>query len=84
MKDEGNREVKIKGLKVSLEREGSKSRKDSVVANGKEGKDKDGKGKFITGAKVEFEREDDKREFMALVKDVQRTMRELPELLGVN
>lgn len=82
VKDEGGREVKIKGLRVPLDKG---ARKDSVM-NG-EGKKSEGgldKRKWITGAKVEFATEGEKREFIALVKDVQRTMVELPDLLGVN
>jgi hypothetical protein len=105
VKDEGGREVKIKGLRVPLEKG---SRKDSVMISGgsgsgsadgsgetgKEGKEgKEGKKKskedldrkkFIMGAKVEFESEMEKRQFLQLLREVQGSMMELPELLGVN
>jgi hypothetical protein len=84
VKDEGSREVKIKGLRVPLEKG---ARKDSVVhhlgTDSKKDKDID-KRKWITGARVEFATEGEKQEFIQLVKDVQRDMVELPDLLGVN
>ncbi|KAF1957419.1 hypothetical protein CC80DRAFT_592688 [Byssothecium circinans] len=89
-KDEGPKEIKIKGLWVPLEK--GAGRKDSVI--GGEGKDRKGnKGKkaegvdrkkVITGAKVEFASEAEKREFLALVWQVQGCMRDLPPLSGVN
>jgi hypothetical protein len=100
VKDEGGREIKIKGLRVPLEKG---SRKDSVmvsggsgsadgsgetVKEGKEGKKKSkedlDRKKFIMGAKVEFESEMEKRQFLELLREVQGSMIELPELLGVN
>ena len=76
VKDDGNREVKIKGLRVPIERE----RKDSVVEKGK-GR---GEEKVISGAKIEFASEGEKREFLEMCAEVQRELIELPDLLGVN
>jgi len=76
VKDDGNREVKIKGLRVPIERE----RKDSVVEKGK-GR---GEEKVISGAKIEFASEAEKREFLEMCAEVQRELIELPDLLGVN
>ncbi|KAF2114864.1 hypothetical protein BDV96DRAFT_86702 [Lophiotrema nucula] len=78
VKDEGGREVKVKGLKVPLEK--GALRKDSVAGGGKELDKK----KIISGARIEFASEVEKREFIALVKNVQSDMRELPDLMGVN
>jgi hypothetical protein len=84
VKEDGHREVKIKGLKVPVERPG---RKDSAV----EGKGKgrvEGKGKYedrvISGAKIEFASEAEKRDFLDMCKEVQRNLLDLPGLLGVN
>ncbi|KAH7074732.1 hypothetical protein BKA63DRAFT_444031 [Paraphoma chrysanthemicola] len=91
-KDDGNRDVKIKGLRVPIEKGGgeSKGRKDSVVDKGK-GKEKDegrkgdkDKEKVISGARIEFATDMEKREFLEMVKEVQRDLVELPDLLGVN
>jgi hypothetical protein len=85
VKDDGNREIKIKGLRVPIDRGDKAIRKDSVVAGN--AKDK-GKGKddmnVISGAKIEFASDMEKKEFMAMVKEVQKDMIELPDLLGVN
>jgi hypothetical protein len=100
VKDEGGREVKIKGLRVPLDKGG---RKDSAVLEGEAGgmegggaaaggrrgsKSKKGEGvdkkRMITGAKIEFASEGEKREFIALVKEVQKANFELPDLAGVN
>ena len=78
VKDEGSREVKVKGLKVPLEK--GALRKDSVASGGKELD----KRKIISGARIEFASEVEKKEFIALVKNVQSDMRELPDLMGVN
>ena len=66
-------------------------RKDSAVAiNAKEkGKAKEDtkkveKEKVISGAKIEFASDIEKREFIEMVKEMQRDMIELPDLLGVN
>jgi hypothetical protein len=75
-KEEGSRELKIKGLKVPL----VDRRKDSAVAMGK-GEDKK---KIVQGAKIEFASEAEKREFVNLVKECQTHMLDLPDLLGVN
>ncbi|KAH7087574.1 hypothetical protein FB567DRAFT_495516 [Paraphoma chrysanthemicola] len=92
VKDDGNRDVKIKGLRVPIEKGGGegKGRKDSVVEKGK-GKEKDegrkgdkDKEKVITGARVEFATDMEKREFLEMVKEVQRDLVDLPDLLGVN
>lgn len=79
VKDDGGAEVKIKGLRVPLDKG---PRKDSVVS-GKESKS-DEKKKWITGAKIEFASEPEKHDFIALVKEVQLSLMDLPELLGVN
>lgn len=85
VKDEGGREVKVKGLRVPLE-DGKGKRKDSMVLEGKEGKRESvDKKKMITGARIEFATEQEKREFIYLVKQVQSsTNLELPDLAGVN
>ena len=41
------------------------------------------KRKVVNGARVEFASEAEKRAFLTVVKEVQRTMRELPDLVGV-
>lgn len=79
VKDGGERDVKIKGLKVPISGAGA-GRKDSVVDKGKGKKDE----RMITGARVEFATEMEKREFLDMWKEVQRELIELPELLGVN
>jgi hypothetical protein len=91
VKDEGNREVKIKGLRVPLERGDKAMRKDSVVAGsgkdkgkGKEDAKKVEKEKVISGAKIEFATEIEKQEFVEMCKELQRDSIELPDLLGVN
>lgn len=91
IKDEGNREVKIKGLRVPLERGDKAMRKDSVVAGsgkdkgkGKEDTKKVEKEKVISGAKIEFATDMEKKEFMAMCNELQRDSIELPDLLGVN
>ena len=79
VKDEGGREVKIKGLRVPLEK--GALRKDSAVGSAAI---KEDKKKVISGARIEFASEVEKRGFLDLVKSVQRKMLELPDLLGVN
>ncbi|KAF2680587.1 hypothetical protein K458DRAFT_434198 [Lentithecium fluviatile CBS 122367] len=106
VKDEGGREVKVRGLRVAV---GEKGRKDSAVVEGeiaggglgaeefgggkssaKGGRRGSKKGdaaerrKVVTGAKIEFASEVEKREFLALVKEVQKANFELPDLAGVN
>ena len=97
VKDDGTRDVKIKGLRVPIDKGDRAMRKDSVVA-GSERRDGDGKGKgkqgegskkiekekVISGAKIEFASDMEKREFMEMVKEMQRNLIELPDLLGVN
>lgn len=77
VKDEGGREVKVKGLRVDVEGEGGRGGK----GEGKKGRE--GKG-VVTGVRIEFASEGEKRGFLELVRGVQRVMRELPVLEGVN
>jgi hypothetical protein len=86
VKDDGNREVKIKGLRVPVDRGDRAMRKDSAVAGSvkDKGKGKDDAKNVISGAKIEFASDMEKKEFMAMVKEMQRDMIELPDLLGVN
>jgi hypothetical protein len=86
VKDDGNREVKIKGLRVPIDRGDKAIRKDSVVAGSAKdkGKGKDDTKNVISGARIEFASDMEKKEFMAMVKEMQRDMIELPDLLGVN
>lgn len=82
VKDDGGMSVKIKGLRVPV---GEERRKDHVVerAGGKgKGVEKEGE-KMISGAKIEFTSDGEKREFLGMCADVQKEMTELPELLGV-
>jgi hypothetical protein len=80
VKDEGGREVKIKGLKVPIEN----GRKDSVVERGKgKGVERE-KEKVISGAKIEFATDGEKKEFLDMCRELQRELIDLPELLGVN
>jgi hypothetical protein len=88
VKDEGAREIKIKGLRVPLDKGDRALRKDSVVEDGGakvkiKGKEVDRK-KVISGAKIEFASDMEKREFLAMVEEMQRHMIELPDLMGVN
>lgn len=86
VKDDGGCEVKVKGLRVPLEKGG---RKDSAVGAGggktarKELKGEE-KKKYITGAKIEFSSQNEKKDFLSLVKEVQTKLMDLPELTGVN
>jgi hypothetical protein len=93
VKDDGNREVKIKGLRVPIDRGDRAMRKDSFAEGAKEvvgkGKGKEvvqkvSKEKVISGAKIEFATEVEKREFLEMCTELQREMIELPDLLGVN
>jgi hypothetical protein len=86
VKDDGNREVKIKGLRVPVDRGDRAMREDSAVAGSvkDKGKGKDDAKNVISGAKIEFASDMEKKEFMAMVKEMQRDMIELPDLLGVN
>jgi hypothetical protein len=92
VKDDGNREVKIKGLRVPIDRGDRAMRKDSFAEGTKEkGKGKAvvvsqkvSKEKVISGAKIEFATEGEKREFLDMCKELQRELIELPDLLGVN
>lgn len=93
VKDGGDREVKIKGLRVPIDRGDRAMRKDSfaeaATVKGK-GKEKAGIGKsvekekVISGAKIEFATEMEKREFLDMCREMQRELIELPDLLGVN
>jgi hypothetical protein len=94
VKDDGNREVKIKGLRVPIDRGDRAMRKDSFAEGAKEvvgkGKGKEvvsqkvSKEKVISGAKIEFATEGEKREFLEMCNELQRELIELPDLLGVN
>ncbi|CAO2649412.1 Nn.00g067970.m01.CDS01 [Neocucurbitaria sp. VM-36] len=94
VKDDGHREVKIKGLRVPIDRGDRAMRKDSLVADGGKGKGKDSeagkkigkveKEKVISGAKIEFASDMERKEFLEMVKEMQKDMIELPDLLGVN
>jgi hypothetical protein len=92
VKDDGNREVKIKGLRVPIDKGDRAMRKDSVAEAAVKGKGKEkvgsGKGmekeKVISGAKIEFATDMEKREFFEMCKEMQRNLIELPDLLGVN
>jgi len=83
VKDDGGREVKIKGLRVPIE---GASRKDSVVEGKGKGRmsEREKEKGIISGAKVEFASEGEKKEFLDMCRHVQRNMVELPDLLGVN
>ncbi|KAJ4353904.1 uncharacterized protein N0V89_005635 [Didymosphaeria variabile] len=83
VKDDGGREVKVKGLRVPLEGKGN-GRKDSVIAEGKSRGEGVDKKKMVTGARIEFASEAEKRDFLGLVWEVQKEMRDLPGLAGVN
>lgn len=75
VKDEGGKEVKIKGLKIPLDRA-------KVTVGGRRGSGPgkaEGK-KWITGAKVEFAADVEKFLFLGKVKEVQQTMILLPDL----
>jgi hypothetical protein len=85
IKDDGERVVKIKGLRVPIDRGDKAMRKDSVIAAEKgKGREKVEKEKVISGAKIEFASDMEKREFMEMCKELQRDPIELPDLLGVN
>ncbi|KAH7051252.1 hypothetical protein B0J12DRAFT_573240 [Macrophomina phaseolina] len=75
VKDEGGKEVKIKGLKIPLDRDkagiGGRRGSESGKAEGK---------KYIAGAKVEFASDVEKFLFLEKVKEVQQTMILLPEV----
>lgn len=86
VKDEGGREVKVKGLRVEVE-----GRKEGGMEGGKDGRGGKGEGKrgregkgVVTGVRIEFASEGEKRGFLELVRGVQGVMRELPVLEGVN
>ena len=87
VKDDGLREVKIKGLRVPVDKGGIAT--DGSKRKGKESEagkkiSKIEKEKVISGAKIEFASDVEKMEFLVLVKETQRNMIELPDLLGVN
>ncbi|KAF1837830.1 hypothetical protein BDW02DRAFT_636866 [Decorospora gaudefroyi] len=75
VKDEGGRVVKVRGLRVPVERDGG------VEGRGKVDKEKE---KVISGAKIEFATEMEKREFLDMCRELQRELIFLPDLLGVN
>lgn len=83
VKDDGGREVKVKGLKMPLEGKGS-GKKDSVIAEARNRGEGVDRKKVATGARIEFASEAEKRDFLRLVGEVQRDMRDLPGLAGVN
>lgn len=75
VKDEGGKEVKIKGLKIPLD-------KDKAGVGGRRGSESgraEGK-KWVTGAKVEFASDVEKFLFIEKVKEVQQTMILLPDV----
>lgn len=81
IKDDGGKEVKIKGLKIRSNDAAVLARKDSAVATGSEKSKKASEAKkWITGAKVEFSSEAEKYAFLNKVKDIQTKMVALPEL----
>ena len=87
VKDDGGRDIKIKGLRVPVDSGDRAMRKDSVAdaAAGKgKGKASVDKEKVISGAKIEFASDAEKREFLDLCREMQRELMELPDLLGVN
>ncbi|KAH9872816.1 hypothetical protein J1614_005210 [Plenodomus biglobosus] len=97
VKDDGGREVKIKGLRVPIDKGDKAMRKDSMIASteaidatskGKEKEDdtkrKMEKGKVISGARIEFRTEAEKKEFLEMCKELQKNLIELPDLMGVN
>lgn len=97
VKDDGAREVKIKGLRVPIHRREDTVHTDGTVTNSDmvnerdkskdrtdDSKRKMEKGKIISGAKIEFRTQNEKREFLDLCNEMQRNLIELPDLLGVN
>ena len=97
VKEDGNREVKIKGLRVPIDKGDKAMRKDRVVAGNEQAsvkgkaRSKEGEGgkkiekeRVISGAKIEFASEMEKREFLEMCREMQRHLIELPDLLGVN
>lgn len=97
VKDDGGREVKIKGLRVPIDRKDHGVGKESTAASHTAGSERDKgqektedhkkkmeKGRIISGAKIEFRTEMEKKEFLDMCHEMQRNMIELPDLLGVN
>ena len=80
VKDDGSRQVKIKGLRVPIE---GPARSNSNSSRGKK-KHADKEDRVISGAKIEFATDMEQREFMELCKAMQGQLIELPELKGVN
>ncbi|KAF2841719.1 hypothetical protein M501DRAFT_1000998 [Patellaria atrata CBS 101060] len=76
VKDEGGKEVKIKGLSIPLTEQGKMQRRSSVTAR----RASEDRKRVICGARVEFATENEKMSFLAKVKEVQRTMIALPDL----
>lgn len=93
-KDDGMRQVKIRGLKVPVDGgpqvgHGSGSNvkgkdKAGSVNGAKKKKRQDKDDGVISGAKIEFASEVEKREFLDLCRVMQGNLIELPELQGVN
>ncbi|KAL0262240.1 hypothetical protein SLS55_003679 [Diplodia seriata] len=75
VKDEGGKEVKIKGLKIPMDR----NRAGIGGRRGSESGKVEGK-KWITGARVEFASDVEKLLFLEKVKEVQQTMILLPDM----
>ncbi|KAL1641610.1 hypothetical protein SLS58_005885 [Diplodia intermedia] len=75
VKDEGGKEVKIKGLKIPIDR----NRAGIGGRRGSESGKVEGK-KWITGARVEFASDVEKLLFLEKVKEVQQTMILLPDI----
>ncbi|KAL5121723.1 hypothetical protein ACEQ8H_000410 [Pleosporales sp. CAS-2024a] len=89
VKDDGDRGVKIKGLRVPVDRDDRAVRKGSIGSAKEKSKPKEEvkkaeKEKVISGAKIVFASEAKKREFMDMCLELQREAIELPDLLGVN
>ncbi|OJD38853.1 uncharacterized protein BKCO1_300059 [Diplodia corticola] len=75
VKDEGRKEIKIKGLNIPLDKiqAGTGGRRGSEPGK-VEGK------KWVTGARVEFASDVEKLLFLEKVKEVQQTMVRLPDV----
>lgn len=93
VKDDGSRQVKIRGLRVPLDgahpsaaststTSTSASSGSSSSSSKKKNADKD--DRVISGAKIEFATDMEKREFLDLCKVMAGQLIELPELKGVN
>lgn len=84
VKDEGGKEVKIKGLHIPLLEPGRKHRsgleRNDSKGGGEGGRRGSDTKKFITGARVEFQTEEEKVAFVNKIREVQKTMIALPDL----